>query len=156
MSRSQAFNPDAFVARRAPGPKLAADTTIPIASDGDYDDLPREWAQGLRLLNSIDAPRGASPARWRQLVEDAHRFAFGWHAEAAAAGWTVGAVFGFDPGQPQDNDPGGLVLANRGGRVVRLRKDHRGRDVATIFFSASDRTTSSPEMPSCVASRISE
>jgi hypothetical protein len=137
MNSLQAFNPDAFVAR-ATGKPLEIVGTIPGIRASDYAGLPEEWARGLHLLNTIDAPRGAERDRWHQIVLDAHRFAWGWQAEAIQQGWTIGSLFGFDPRQPTDDNVG-LVLTLRGDRVVSMSIDDRGRAVAAISGTSSYR-----------------
>ena len=103
----------------------------PSITDRDNQDLPREWRLGLNRLLSMAVPDRVTRDRWQEIVRDAHVFAWGWHDEAIAAGWSIGAAFGIP------EEPGGvtgLVLDIRGGRVVGLRKDDRGRDLATILM----------------------
>jgi hypothetical protein len=105
--------------------------TVPGIRERDNDGLPPEWRSGLNRLNSMPMPAGAERERWHEIVLDAHRFAWGWHVEAAADGWSIGSLFGLDPKQPYQ-DEAGLIFSIRGARVVNLFKDERDRAVAAI------------------------
>ena len=147
--RGLAFDPDNFVpsqgarARcqepRSSTPKsewLPAVGTVAGIRPKHNEQLLPAWRNGLNQLNSMDAPSDADPARWHQLVLDAHRLAWGWHVEAVDMGWSLGALFGFDRGEAYGAV--GLALDIRGGRVVNLYQDERGRDVASILTHAGD------------------
>lgn len=105
--------------------------TVPGIRERDNDELPDGWRQGLNLLNIMRMPAGAERDRWREIVLDAHRFAWGWHVEAAADGWSIGSLFGLDPKQPHQ-DEAGLIFSIRGGWVVNMFKDEREREIASI------------------------
>lgn len=105
--------------------------TVPGIRERDNDELPAEWRAGLNRLNSMRMPSGTTPERWHEIVLDAHRFAWGWHAEAVAHGWSVGSLFGLDPKEPYQDDAG-MIFSIRGGHVVSVFKDERDRAIAAI------------------------
>lgn len=140
------FDPRRFIRDEAPSPAEGAPTpsasvqqpasdairgTVPGIRERDYRDLPRDWAAGLRRMNTMDMPRGARRERWAELVLDAHRFAWGWQREAIEQGWTLETLFGFNPKEPFQ-DQAGLAFSIRGSRVLSLFKDDRDRAAATI------------------------
>lgn len=135
------FDPDRFVGREPATPPAAGEPapvhadairgTVPGLRERDYRDLPRDWAAGLRRMNTMDMPRGARRERWAELVLDAHRLAWGWHDVAPEQGWTLETLFGFDPKEPFIDDAG-LLFTIRGGRVVSFFKDDQGRSIAGI------------------------
>lgn len=152
MSGWTNFDPSRFIRDEAPppaapapspspsGPPPASDTirgTVPGIRERDYRDLPRDWASGLRRMNTMDMPRGARRERWAELVLDAHRFAWGWQAEAIEQGWTLESLFGFNPNEPFQ-DEAGLVFSIRGARVLSLFKDDRDRAIAAIGKGVED------------------
>ena len=103
--------------------------TVPEIRDTDYRWVPIAWRDGLAWLNRMDCPSIAAPARWAQIVLDAHKFAWGWNGDPAIQDWSIGSLFGFDEAEP---DVHSLVLDIRGGTVVAFEVDDRGRQVATI------------------------
>jgi hypothetical protein len=105
--------------------------TVPGIRERDNDELPAEWRAGLNRLNSMRMPSGTTPDRWHQIVLDAHRFAWGWHVEAVAHGWSIGSLFGLDPAEPYQDDAG-MIFSIRGGSVVSVYKDDRDRAIAAI------------------------
>jgi hypothetical protein len=109
--------------------------TVSTIRDRDYADVPEDWREGLRRLNCMPTPAGAEQARWVQIVLDAHKFAWGCTGDPQLDRWSIGSLFGFDPAEP---DLHSLVLDIRGGWVVSLSQDERGRDVAMI--ANGDRT----------------
>lgn len=143
MSSWANFDPSRFIREGNSPPRSTAQLrpvpakdvirgTIKGIRERDYCGMPRDWAAGLRRMNTIDAPRGARRDRWPQLVLDAHRFAWGWAGIATERGWSTETVFGFNPNDPYQ-DAAGLIFSLRGDRVVSLFTDDRGRSVATIF-----------------------
>lgn len=105
--------------------------TVPEILPSDNDRLPADWRSGLIRLNEMRAPNAATATRWRQIIIDTHRLAWGWRTEAEAAGWSVASLVGYAP-----KDPDGaisLALDVRGGRIVGLRTDERGRAFASIL-----------------------
>ncbi|MCM3680241.1 hypothetical protein [Sphingomonas paucimobilis] len=105
--------------------------TVPGIRERDNDELPAEWRAGMNRLNSMRMPSGTTPDRWHQIVLDAHRFAWGWHVEAVAHGWSIGSLFGLDPKEPYQDDAG-MIFSIRGGHVVSMFKDDRDRSIAAI------------------------
>jgi hypothetical protein len=113
MSRLASFDPDKFIA--------AVHNRADTVPDAPHPDMPMEWQRGLVRLAEMPPPRHAEPGRWAQIVHDTHLFAWAWHAQAPALGWSVGNLFGYDAKEP--NGFVGLVLDIRGGRVVALEPD---------------------------------
>jgi hypothetical protein len=97
------FDPDRFLSPVAEPP-------APIVTA----ELPRDWSIGLARLADANPPRGADPARWQQIIDDAEAFAQAWHDEALRLGWTLADVFGFG------EFAFGVAVAIRGGRVVSM------------------------------------
>jgi hypothetical protein len=64
-------------------------------------------------------PFSVDPDPWQRAINDAGLFLDGWGAEAAAAGWTAGALFDV----PRDGCPGGIVWRLAGGRVESVAAD---------------------------------
>ena len=71
--------------------------------------------------------------RWRQFVDDCHRFIVsdeGWARRAADLGWDEVALFGCSPINPLGYlGIAGLLWNVAGGRIIRLRAD--GADIQT-------------------------
>lgn len=105
--------------------------TVPEIRAHDNDELPPIWRDGLNRLNAMPVPRAARSGRWRDLVIDAHRLAWGWHDVATDRGWSIEALFAFNAKDPFQ-DEAGLVFSIRGARVLSLFDDERGRAVAAI------------------------
>jgi hypothetical protein len=114
------FDPDAHLV------KPAAATITPIER---LDEMPAEWRAGIQILEEMAAPHGATTDRWAQIVQDAVRFAWWCHADAIAAEWTTGNIFGFDPDQPDGLH--GLIFDIRGGRVIRITNEEATIRVAS-------------------------
>jgi len=98
-------------------------------SPADNRLLPSDWADSLHLLNRRHPPPRCSAERWTEIVLDAHRLAWGWHAELIADEWTLAAIFGVDRAEGAGT---GLAMAIKGDRVVNVYRDDRGRRVAAI------------------------
>jgi len=82
---------------------------------------PREWAEGFARLDSSSPPKGFSPARWRQIIDDGGRFLDRWASQAEALGWDTAAVFGVDPAAPGWRlDLAGLVVLIDGADVTAI------------------------------------
>jgi len=128
MNGAMLFNPDRFVTC-VPAQETGPQRTVPGIQPKDNRDLPPEWQKGLDRLNVMEMPLAAEPTRWAQIVLDAHRLAWSWHRQALRLGWSVGALFGYDPTQPGVHS---LVLDIRGGRVFAMQRDQRDRHVAAI------------------------
>ncbi|MEG3176189.1 hypothetical protein U1872_08115 [Sphingomonas sp. RB3P16] len=103
--------------------------TVPQIRDSDYRWVPIAWRDGLARLNRVNCPSVAEPARWAQIVLDAHKFAWGWNDDTAIESWSIGSLFGFDQAEP---DVHSLILDIRGGNVIAFNVDDRGRQIATI------------------------
>lgn len=109
--------------------EAAESGTVPTIRERDYRDVPPAWRDGLGWLNAMPMPRAAEAARWAQIVLDAHKFAWLHFDDPQLDRWSLESLFGFDPKQPDQHS---LILDIRGGWVVSLGQDERGRDVAMI------------------------
>lgn len=103
--------------------------TVAEIKPGDTRNLPEDWRTGLDLLNAMPSPEGTTNERWAEIIRDAHRFAWGWARDPAIRDWSLGSMIGFDPNEPEAHS---LILDIRGGRVVHMFKDDRGRDCAIV------------------------
>jgi hypothetical protein len=96
----------------------------------DVVGVPRSWLQGVAQLDRR-AHRDVMLHRWRQFVDDCHRFIVsdeGWARRAADLGWDEVALFGCSPINPLGYlGIAGLLWIVAGGRIIRLRAD--GADV---------------------------
>ena len=115
-------------------PNADAAGDMDLVDDGDWAECaaiveyeagaPREWAEGLATLESMEAPSWWPEREWRQVIQDAGRFIDEWAAQADVLGWTVGDVFGCCHRAPRARvDALGLVALVRGGHVVALTAD---------------------------------
>jgi hypothetical protein len=79
----------------------------------------RRWAEGLARLDPDRPPRGFSPARWLQLVNDSGLLLDRWGTNLDALGWTDTDVWGCDLAAPDQRlDNAGLALAVSGREVM--------------------------------------
>lgn len=113
MNRVDAFDPDA-IAQKITRPPAQV---LPMPA---VNEMPIEWRRGIEILNAMAVPRGATPERWAQIVQDATRFAWWGHERAISAGWTIGSLFGFELREPSGFVS--LVIAIRGGRVTDINE----------------------------------
>lgn len=88
---------------------------------------PGQWQAALASLDAATTPEGFSPARWRELVEDARWLAERHGPSASALGWSASDLFGLDE---QLDRWGGLADRLAGARratftdtVARWRSD---------------------------------
>jgi hypothetical protein len=106
-----------------------------VAAALEYDHhQPRNVAEAVASLTVMPPPDGMAPERWRQLVEDAGRFASTRWAEAQAKGWSVLEIFGCSPGFARRLDRDGLVMLLYGRPVGSITPEYieivaSGRDV---------------------------
>jgi hypothetical protein len=91
----------------------------------EYDgEIPREWAEGLARLCVMPCPEGVSEIRWRQVVDDAGRFADNWAAKASALGWTAIDIFGVDRRKPEAAiHTAGLIWLLGENRIIAISAD---------------------------------
>lgn len=59
--------------------------------------MPRTWAESLARLDTALPPRGYTPERWAQVVNDAFRLVTAWLPRIIAADWTAADVCGLLP-----------------------------------------------------------
>lgn len=132
----------ATVATLSPaGPRSVADVATVAAADdlnAAFEEraaivecdggIPRQWAEGFARLNTGHRPRGFTPERWQQLIDDGGRFLDRWAKAAAGCGWSGTDIFGLQPGAPTARYDGmGLVALIGGGEVIAV-----GNNSATI------------------------
>lgn len=107
-----------------------------VPGKSSFEGLPAEWRDGLAALQQMAPPIRMPAARWEQVKADAERFAWGRAEEAAAIGWDLSELIGFDPDQPEVEC---LVRAMRGGTIASMFTDDRGRRVASIAMDGGFR-----------------
>ncbi len=138
MSAVFSFDPDEHLAA-----VTQPAVVIPIAVG-----MPDAWKDGVQRLQEMPVPSIASAARWHEVVQDAARFAQWHHADAIAAGWKIGEIFGFDARDASCFV--GLVIQMRGGRICsispeRIAIDHSNdHTIRRAFFHHDERTDAPP------------
>jgi hypothetical protein len=97
--------------------------------------IPSHWIYGIARLDSTQAPRDVPAHRWRQFVNDCHRFLTAkenWAERAAALGWKDLQLFGCCPRPLERLECAGLLWAISGGKLIELHRDwaviERARD----------------------------
>jgi hypothetical protein len=80
-----------YVARCAPGAGHSASlppipTSAALATPLDLPGMPRPWAEGVALLQTISAPSGIAPVRWARFQDDARRLLANEHGAELQAG----------------------------------------------------------------------
>lgn len=88
---------------------------------------PIAWQAALTRLDAATTPEGFTPARWRELVEDARWLADRHGGSAAALGWTASDLFGLDD-----------TLDGWGGLADRLKGARRATFTDTVARWRSD------------------
>jgi hypothetical protein len=90
------------------------------------DPVPSEWIRGVARLDYGRAPHGVPLHRWRQLVNDCHKFMNApenWSIRARALGWDTPSLFGCST-RPLDHlGRAGLLWNLAGGKLTQLYKD---------------------------------
>ncbi|MBF0131163.1 MAG: hypothetical protein HQL75_01075 [Magnetococcales bacterium] len=87
--------------------------------------IPRDWAEGLARIATMDRPNDIPPRRWEMIVKTAAIFAERWAAEASRLGWTTEEVFGIHQHGPNVRfDSMGLVYSLADDRVSLESIDH--------------------------------
>jgi hypothetical protein len=124
--------PAAAVVIQEPQPNNAISTQI-FGTDGfeervaiiQHDaDIPQDWAEGLARLCEMPCPEDVSEIHWRQVTDNAGRFADKWAAKATASGWDTFDIFGVDQLKPQAAiHTAGLVWLLGDKRVVDVSAD---------------------------------
>ena len=83
--------------------------------------MPRRWAEGLARLHPDRPPRGFTPIRWLEVVNDSGLLLDRWGATLEALGWIDADVWGCDASAPDQRlDLAGLALAMSGREVVAV------------------------------------
>jgi hypothetical protein len=104
--------------------------------------VPREWAEGLAVLDTMQRPVGYSPSRWAQVVNDAAMFLDRWGRQAAALGWRALDVFGVNPDAPETRyDCAGLVPLLQGRSIIAITADTARIDCGSGAFMTFYRET---------------
>jgi hypothetical protein len=87
--------------------------------------IPREWAEGFGRLDPDRPPKGVSPKRWLQFINDIGQFLDSpFCAVAAALGWTAFDLFGADRDRPFARiDHAGLLWLLNGNRLAMLAEN---------------------------------
>jgi hypothetical protein len=114
-------------------PKVSLINEVEIGLPPEFRDVvgvPRSWLEGVARLDR-QVHRYVVLHRWRQFVDDCHRFIVsdeGWARRAADLGWDEVALFGCSPINPLGYlGIAGLLWTVAGGRIIRLRAD--GADI---------------------------
>lgn len=83
--------------------------------------IPREWAEGFALLQTVLPPAVVEARRWQQVIDDAGHFIDRWASQAAALGWRTLDVFGVHRAKPAERlDAAGLVWCLSGAKVFAI------------------------------------
>ena len=91
----------------------------------EYDgEVPQEWAAGLAHLCVMPCPEGVDVIRWRQVVDNAGRFADEWAVKASTLGWDTADIFGVDRHKPEAAiHTAGLIWLLGDKRIVAISAD---------------------------------
>jgi len=85
---------------------------------------PRHWADCFAALDVGRPPKGVSPNRWREVLDDGGRFLDRWAVVADGLGWSALDLFGAHPTAPGARyDQMGLVWLIGGGEVIAITSD---------------------------------
>lgn len=104
--------------RHRDGDANRAERAAIIEHDGR---VPRRWAESLARLHPDRPPRGFTPARWLEVVNDSGILLDRWGANLQALGWTDVELWGCDASAPDQRlDLAGLALAMSGREVVAV------------------------------------
>ena len=110
-----------------PAPKVedAQDSFEERAAIIEYDgEVPQEWAAGLAHLCVMPCPEGVDVIRWRQVVDNAGRFADEWAVKASTLGWDTADIFGVDRHKPEAAiHTAGLIWLLGDKRIVAISAD---------------------------------
>jgi hypothetical protein len=99
--------------------------------------IPHHWVDGIARLKSHQVPRDVPAHRWRQFINDCHKFLVAkenWAERAAGHGWNDLELFGCCRRPLERLGSAGLLWAISGGRLVELRRD------CAVIERASDRS----------------
>jgi hypothetical protein len=129
---------------------FVSDHGSPFCADEDADAIEERAALAADRVPGcyLDAwarlqcqrPHSVAAAEWRLAVNDAGLFLDAWGADAAAMGWSAGALFDV----PRADRTGGLVWQLIGAGVEALGADHvRASDGRVILRGARERRPNS-------------
>jgi hypothetical protein len=126
LTRDGAAKPDFNAAEQTcPGPIANAPETLPAEFENRR--IPRQWVDGVLHLDYNRPPTGVPLIRWRQLINDCHKFLAAeenWAERAAMFGWDAFALFGCHRSRPLEHlGSAGLLWAINGGNLVELHRD---------------------------------
>jgi hypothetical protein len=99
--------------------------------------IPPHWVDGIARLESHRVPKDVPAHRWRQFINDCHRFLLAeenWAERAAGYGWSDLELFGCCRRPLERLGSAGLLWAVSGGRLVELHRDW------ALIVRASDRS----------------
>jgi hypothetical protein len=125
-SRDSAANPDFDAAEKThPGPIANTPETLPAEFENRR--IPRQWVDGVLHLDYNRPPTGVPLIRWRQLINDCHKFLAAeenWAERAAVLGWDAFALFGCHRSRLLEHfGSAGLLWAINGGKLIELHRD---------------------------------
>jgi hypothetical protein len=126
LSRDGAVEPDFEAAKKTHSGPIA-NTPETLSAEFENRRIPRQWIDGVLNLDYSRPPTGVPLIRWRQLINDCHKFLAAeenWAERAAVLGWDAFALFGCHRIRPLDHlGRAGLLWAVNGGKLVELHRD---------------------------------
>jgi hypothetical protein len=121
-----ATKPDLDPVERA-DPSSVADSPAILSAEFQGCRSPHQWEYGVARLDYNRPPAGIPPIRWRQLINDCHKFLAAdenWAERATILGWDAFALFGCHRSRPLEHlGSAGLLWAIDGGKLVELHRD---------------------------------
>ena len=126
LTRDGAAKTDFDAAEKThPGPIANTPETLPAELENRR--IPRQWVDAVVHLDYNRPPAGVPLIRWRQLINDCHKFLAAeenWAERAAVLGWDAFALFGCHRSRPLEHlGSAGLLWAVNGGKLVELHRD---------------------------------
>jgi hypothetical protein len=126
LTKDGAAKPDFNAAEKThAGPIANSPQTLPAEFENRR--IPRQWVDGVLHLDYNRSPTGVPLIRWRQLINDCHKFLAAeenWAERAAMFGWDAFALFGCHRSRPLEHfGSAGLLWAINGGKLVELHRD---------------------------------
>jgi hypothetical protein len=99
--------------------------------------VPPHWVDGIARLETHKVPRDVPAHRWRQFINDCHKFLIAkenWAERAAELGWNDLELFGCCRRPLERLGSAGLLWATNGGTLIELHRDW------AVIERASDRS----------------
>jgi hypothetical protein len=135
LARNGIAKPDLDAVERT-DPSSVADSPAILSAEFEDCRSPHQWEHGVARLDYNRPPAGVPLIRWRQLINDCHKFLAAdenWAERAATLGWNALALFGCYRTRPLEHlGSAGLLWAINGGKLVELHRDwaviERGQD----------------------------